>query len=79
MSDRIRYRLYAPRAGRSSLAEWGPFLLALVVGALMLLMLARPILSIPETLPGPRGAHQPDPSAGHATAVSQGSSADKPQ
>jgi len=60
MSDRIRYR-YAPRAGRSSLAEWGPFLLALVVGAIVLLMLARPILSIPEPLHGSQAPHQEKP------------------
>jgi hypothetical protein len=76
MADRIRYRLYAPRRARSSLAEWGPFLLALIVGACLLFMLARqsPVFTVPATLQAPRAPHQAD----HASALPQQPSPDRP-
>ncbi len=47
-----RYRFFAPRS-RSRWAEWGPFLLALIVGAGLLLAVAltSPIFSGPAPLP----------------------------
>jgi len=39
-SNHIRYRLCTPSKRRSSLAEWGPFLLALILGAWLLYTIA---------------------------------------
>jgi hypothetical protein len=67
MSDyRTRYRLQA--RPHSAWAEWGLFLLAVMLGAALLLMLARPILSIPQPLPSARAPHQADASGGAADA-----------
>jgi hypothetical protein len=61
---RTRYRLQGRDKPHSAWAEWGLFMLAVILGAALLLMLARPILSIPQPLPSARAPHQTDASGG---------------
>lgn len=60
--NHIRYRLQTPNTRRSSLAEWGPFVLALIVGAWLLFTIAQgsPVFSEPVTEHTPKAQPQSD-------------------
>jgi hypothetical protein len=64
-SNHIRYRLQTADKRCSTLAEWGPFLLALIVGAWLLFTIARgsPVFSAPAAEHTPRAQPQSDRSA----------------
>jgi len=59
-TNHIRYRLQTPDTRRSSLAEWGPFLLALFVGAWLLFSIAQgsAVFSEPTPLHTPKAQQQ---------------------
>jgi hypothetical protein len=59
---RSRYRLHTLGNPRSGWAEWGLFLLAVVVGACLLLVLAvhSGALSLPATVPGSKASPPAD-------------------
>ncbi len=81
MTDyRTRYR-EARSVSRDGWAEWGPFLLALLAGAGLLLLLARhsPLFTVPQALPASGAIHQGDASGGHSGGKEQQGSSDLPE
>jgi hypothetical protein len=81
MTDyRTRYR-EARSVSRAGWAEWGPFLLALLAGAGLLLLLARhsPLFTVPQALPASGAIHQGDASGEHSGGKEPQGSPDLPE